>query len=46
MTGSGSVITRDVPSGDLAVARMRQDNKAGFAVRLFEKLKALKAKGS
>ncbi len=45
MTGSGSVITRDVPPGDLAVARARQDNKAGFAVRLFEKLKARKAKG-
>lgn len=46
MTGSGSVITRDVPDGDLAVGRARQDNKAGFAVRLFEKLKARKAKGS
>ena len=46
MTGSGSVITRDVPNGDLAVARARQDNKPGFAVRLFDKLKALKAKGS
>ncbi|MGJ8622281.1 MAG: bifunctional UDP-N-acetylglucosamine diphosphorylase/glucosamine-1-phosphate N-acetyltransferase GlmU [Yoonia sp.] len=46
MTGSGSVITRDVPAGDLAVARARQDNKAGFALRLFEKLKARKAKGS
>ncbi|MEM9788376.1 MAG: bifunctional UDP-N-acetylglucosamine diphosphorylase/glucosamine-1-phosphate N-acetyltransferase GlmU [Pseudomonadota bacterium] len=45
MTGSGSVITRDVPDGDLAVARARQDNKAGFAVRLLEKLKARKAKG-
>ena len=45
MTGSGSVITRDVPDGDLAVARALQDNKAGFAVRLFEKLKARKAKG-
>jgi bifunctional UDP-N-acetylglucosamine pyrophosphorylase/glucosamine-1-phosphate N-acetyltransferase len=46
MTGSGSVITRDVPAGDLAVARARQDNKAGLAVRLFEKLRALKAKRS
>jgi bifunctional UDP-N-acetylglucosamine pyrophosphorylase / glucosamine-1-phosphate N-acetyltransferase len=36
MTASGSVITRDVPAGDLAVARARQDNKAGFAVRLFD----------
>ncbi len=47
MTGSGSVITRDVPAGDLAVARARQDNKPGFATRLFEKLRAKKkAKGS
>ena len=46
MTASGSVVTRDVPAGDLAVARGRQENKAGFAVRLFEKLRALKAKGS
>ena len=46
MTGSGSVITRDVPAGDLAVARAKQENKAGFAVRLFDKLRALKAKGS
>jgi len=46
MTGSGSVVTRDVPAGDLAVARAKQENKAGFAVRLFEKLKARKAKGS
>ncbi len=46
MTGSGSVVTKDVPPGDLAVARAKQENKAGFAVRLFEKLKARKAKGS
>jgi len=46
MTGSGSVITRDVPPGDLAVARARQDNKPGFATRLFAKLRAQKAKGS
>ncbi len=46
MTGSGSVITRNVPPGDLAVARARQDNKPGFAVRLFEKLRAKKAKGN
>ncbi len=46
MTGSGSVITKNVPSGDLAVARARQDNKPGFATRLFEKLRAKKAKGN
>lgn len=46
MTASGSVVTRNVPAGDLAVARAKQDNKAGFAIRLFAKLRALKAKGS
>jgi bifunctional UDP-N-acetylglucosamine pyrophosphorylase/glucosamine-1-phosphate N-acetyltransferase len=43
MTASGSVITRDVPSGDLAIARSKQDNKAGFSVKLMNKLRALKA---
>ncbi len=46
MTASGSVITRDVPAGDLAVARAKQDNKAGFATRLFAKLRAQKNKGA
>lgn len=40
MTATGSVITSDVPPGDLAVARARQQNKPGYATRLFEKLKA------
>ncbi len=44
MTASGSVITRDVPDGALGVARARQENKAGFAVRMFDKLKNLKTK--
>ena len=43
MTASGSVITRDVPKGDLAVARARQENKPGLAVRMFDRLKKLKA---
>lgn len=42
MTASGSVVCRDVPEGDLAIARSRQENKAGFAVKLFEKLRNLK----
>ncbi|WP_342075233.1 bifunctional UDP-N-acetylglucosamine diphosphorylase/glucosamine-1-phosphate N-acetyltransferase GlmU [Yoonia sp. SS1-5] len=45
MTASGSVITRDVPQGDLAVGRARQENKGGFAIRMFDRLRALKAKG-
>ncbi|KPP87089.1 MAG: bifunctional glucosamine-1-phosphate N-acetyltransferase/UDP-N-acetylglucosamine diphosphorylase Glm [Rhodobacteraceae bacterium HLUCCA08] len=44
MTASGSVITRDVAAGDLAIARGRQENKPGLARRMFEKLKAAKAK--
>lgn len=43
MTATGSVITRDVPPGDLAIGRPRQENKPGFAVKLFEKLKAARA---
>lgn len=44
MTASGSVINRDVPAGDMAIARSRQENKTGFAQRLREKLRAIKAK--
>jgi bifunctional UDP-N-acetylglucosamine pyrophosphorylase / glucosamine-1-phosphate N-acetyltransferase len=46
MTASGSVITRDVPAGDLSIGRAVQVNKPGLAVRMFEKLKAAKAKAS
>ena len=42
MTGSGSVITRDVEAGALAVARARQENKPGFATRLVARLRAAK----
>jgi bifunctional UDP-N-acetylglucosamine pyrophosphorylase/glucosamine-1-phosphate N-acetyltransferase len=42
MTGSGSVITRDVPDGALALGRAAQVNKPGLAARLFEKFKAQK----
>ena len=45
MTATGSVITKNVPDGDLGVSRARQDNKAGFARKFFEKLRAAKAKG-
>jgi len=40
MTATGTVVTHDVPAGDLAVARARQVNKTGFARRMFEKLKS------
>ncbi len=36
MTGSGSVITKDVPDGALAIARAGQETKPGVAERLRE----------
>jgi bifunctional UDP-N-acetylglucosamine pyrophosphorylase/glucosamine-1-phosphate N-acetyltransferase len=46
MTASGSVITKDVPDTDLAIARAKQDNKTGLGKRLMDKLRATKAKRS
>jgi bifunctional UDP-N-acetylglucosamine pyrophosphorylase / glucosamine-1-phosphate N-acetyltransferase len=43
MTASGSVITEDVPEGALALGRAKQVNKPGLAVKLMERLKAIKA---
>lgn len=43
MTASGSVITKDVPEGALAIGRSRQVVKPGLARKLFEKLKSAKA---
>jgi bifunctional UDP-N-acetylglucosamine pyrophosphorylase/glucosamine-1-phosphate N-acetyltransferase len=43
MTGSGSVITTDVPDGAIGIARARQANKEGLARRLFASLRAAKA---
>ncbi|MFY0621254.1 MAG: bifunctional UDP-N-acetylglucosamine diphosphorylase/glucosamine-1-phosphate N-acetyltransferase GlmU [Pelagimonas sp.] len=43
MTGSGSTITKDVPAGALALGRARQDNKLGFATKLFDMLRSKKA---
>ncbi|SFB75328.1 bifunctional UDP-N-acetylglucosamine diphosphorylase/glucosamine-1-phosphate N-acetyltransferase GlmU [Tropicimonas isoalkanivorans] len=44
MTGSGSVITSDVPPGALALGRAKQVNKPGLARRMMEKLRAAKRK--
>ena len=44
MTGSGSVITTDVPDGALALGRARQEVKPGMALKLMEILRAKKAK--
>ncbi|MES2145863.1 MAG: bifunctional UDP-N-acetylglucosamine diphosphorylase/glucosamine-1-phosphate N-acetyltransferase GlmU [Pseudomonadota bacterium] len=43
LTGSGSVITENVPAGAVAIGRARQVIKPGLAPKLFEKLKAIKA---
>lgn len=43
MTATGSVITTDVPAGDMALARARQTNKPGLARKLFSRLRAAKA---
>jgi bifunctional UDP-N-acetylglucosamine pyrophosphorylase/glucosamine-1-phosphate N-acetyltransferase len=43
LTASGSVITRDVPAGDLALARGAQENKKGLGKRLMDKLRSRKA---
>ncbi|WP_120635924.1 bifunctional UDP-N-acetylglucosamine diphosphorylase/glucosamine-1-phosphate N-acetyltransferase GlmU [Ruegeria sp. EL01] len=44
MTATGTVVTRDVEPDALAVARARQDNKLGYARKLFDMLKAKKAR--
>ncbi len=44
MTATGTVVTRDVESDALAVARAKQDNKPGYARKLFDMLKAKKAR--
>jgi len=44
MTGSGSVITADVPEGALALARARQETKPGLALKLMAKLRSIKAR--
>lgn len=44
MTGSGSVITEDVAEGDLALARAKQVNKKGLAIKLFDLFKKRKPK--
>ena len=43
MTASGSVITENVPDVALAVGRAKQINKPGLALRLMDRLKAIKA---
>ncbi|EIE52668.1 bifunctional N-acetylglucosamine-1-phosphate uridyltransferase/glucosamine-1-phosphate acetyltransferase [Citreicella sp. 357] len=44
MTGSGSVVTKNVAPGDLAIGRARQENKPGMARALRDMLRAKKQK--
>ncbi len=44
MTASGSVITKDVEPGALAIARSEQSNKPGLAIKLFAMLRRKKVK--
>ncbi|MEO0677952.1 MAG: DapH/DapD/GlmU-related protein, partial [Pseudomonadota bacterium] len=44
MTASGSVITRDIPEGALALGRAEQTTKPGLARKLMARLRAIKAK--
>jgi bifunctional UDP-N-acetylglucosamine pyrophosphorylase/glucosamine-1-phosphate N-acetyltransferase len=40
--GTGTTVTRDVPSGALAIGRTKQENKEGYATRLRARLKMQK----
>jgi bifunctional UDP-N-acetylglucosamine pyrophosphorylase/glucosamine-1-phosphate N-acetyltransferase len=42
MTASGSVITKNIPDEALGIARSPQDNKIGFALNFFKRLKEIK----
>ncbi|MEM7507583.1 MAG: bifunctional UDP-N-acetylglucosamine diphosphorylase/glucosamine-1-phosphate N-acetyltransferase GlmU [Pseudomonadota bacterium] len=41
---TGTVVTRDIPEGDLAIGRTRQENKPGFGDKLREQLARKKSK--
>ena len=44
MTASGTVVTKDVDHGDLAISRTRQENKTGYAEKIMDMLRAKKAR--
>ncbi|MDE9449375.1 bifunctional UDP-N-acetylglucosamine diphosphorylase/glucosamine-1-phosphate N-acetyltransferase GlmU [Aliiroseovarius sp. Z3] len=44
MTATGTVVTKNVPAGAMAVGRAKMEVKPGLAIKLFAKLKAAKAK--
>ena len=43
MTSTGTVVTSDVPAEAMAIGRVRQENKPGWARRFMDKLRAAKA---
>jgi bifunctional UDP-N-acetylglucosamine pyrophosphorylase/glucosamine-1-phosphate N-acetyltransferase len=45
MTGTGTVVTDDIPDGALAIGRARQVTKPGFVEKFFQVLRSKKAKG-
>lgn len=44
MTASGTVVTKNVKDGDLAISRTRQENKTGYAEKIMDMLRAKKAR--
>ena len=46
MTATGTVVTKDVADGALAIGRAEQTNKPGFARKLFQMLRSRKEKQS
>ena len=42
MTASGTVVTEDIPSGNLAIGRVKQVNKPGYVKKLVALLRSKK----
>jgi bifunctional UDP-N-acetylglucosamine pyrophosphorylase/glucosamine-1-phosphate N-acetyltransferase len=40
---TGTTVNRDVPAGAMAISRGKQQNKEGYADKLWQRFKALKA---
>lgn len=42
MTATGTIVTKDIPQGDLAIGRTKQENKTGYANKLMKSKKKRK----
>ena len=42
MTATGTIVTDDIPRGDLAIGRVKQENKTGYVKKLMKLLKSKK----